>query len=84
MRRNKEQVRPPESTDDSRNALDAGDPYLESLTRRHPLDHPATVTRGAAPDPYLVEIARRKREFESAPSTVGEKTNRSDEKRDST
>ena len=53
------------SQDDGWQSLDAGDPYLESLTRSREENQPAGKPRGATPDPYLVEIARKRRLLES-------------------
>ena len=56
------------SQDDGWQSLDAGDPYLESLTKRQEENQPAGKPRGATPDPYLVEIARQRRLLESGVS----------------
>lgn len=53
------------SKDDGWQSLDAGDPYLESLTKSQQEDQLTGKPRGATPDPYLVEIARKRRLLES-------------------
>ena len=56
------------SQDDGWQSLDAGDPYLESLTKPREENQPAGKPRGATPDPYLVELARQRRLLESGVS----------------